>query len=117
MKHRLLKFSAVGALTIGLQAAWCAPALRDPAVPDALRQTHPAAPTEGAALRAQVEAKLHARFEAADTRADGHISRAQAEAAGLGYVAGHFDEIDTAGHGSVSWAQVRAWLDARQRAR
>lgn len=91
--------------------------LRDPAVPEALRHTAPARVTRGAALQAQVDAKLRSRFEAADTSGQGHISRAQAEAAGLGFVARHFDAIDDAGHGSVSWAQVQAYIAQRQRAR
>lgn len=106
---------------LGLGAAWAAaaaqPVLRDPAVPEALRQTAPARITRGAALQAQVEAKLRARFEAADANGEGHISRAQAEAAGLGFVARHFDAIDMAGHGSVSWAQVQAYIAQRQRER
>jgi hypothetical protein len=87
--------------------------LRDPAVPEALRHTTPAPATRGAALQAQVEAKLRARFEGADTNHEGHISRAQAEAAGFGYVVQHFEAIDAARQGSVSWAQVRAHLEQR----
>jgi hypothetical protein len=99
------------------QPAAPAPALRDPAVPEALRHATPARATQGAELQAQVEAKLRARFAAADTSRQGNISRAQAEAAGLGFVARHFDAIDTAGHGSVSWAQVREFVALRQRSR
>jgi hypothetical protein len=91
--------------------------LRDPAVPEALRHVRPATETRGEALRAQVQAKLRARFDAADTTGAGHISRAQAEAAGLGYLARHFDEIDAGRHGSVSWAQVQAWVAQRQTSR
>ncbi|MFO1339550.1 MAG: EF-hand domain-containing protein [Burkholderiaceae bacterium] len=98
-------------------AAAAGPVLRDPAVPPALRQARPAEATRGAALQAQVDAKLRARFDAADTTGEGHISRAQAEAAGLGYVARHFEQIDAAGHGSVTWAQVQAWLARRAAAR
>jgi hypothetical protein len=111
------------ALMLGMAAAAFAAGamaqavLRDPAVPEALRHTRPAAETRGAALQAQVQAKLKARFEAADTTGAGHISRAQAEAAGLGYLARHFDEIDAGRHGSVSWAQVQAWIAQRQRSR
>jgi hypothetical protein len=97
--------------------AMAQPALRDPAVPEALRHARPAAETRGEALQAQVRAKLRARFDAADTTGQGHITRAQAEAAGLGYVARHFDEIDAHRHGSVSWDQVQAWLAQRQRSR
>jgi len=110
--------------SLAVVLGWCAavataaePVLRDPAVPEALRHTAPARVTRGTALQAQVDAKLRARFEAADTSGQGHISRAQAEAAGLGFVARHFDAIDDAGHGSVSWAQVQAYIAQRQRSR
>jgi hypothetical protein len=98
-------------------AAMAQPMLRDPAVPEALRHSRPSTETRGEALQAQVRAKLRARFEAADTTSAGHISQRQAEAAGLGYVARHFDEIDASRHGSVSWPQVQAWLAQRQRSR
>jgi len=110
--------------SLALVLGWCAavataaePVLRDPAVPEALRHTAPARVTRGTALQAQVDAKLRARFEAADTSGQGHISRAQAEAAGLGFVTRHFDAIDDADHGSVSWAQVQAYIAQRQRSR
>lgn len=110
--------AALGCCAVLTASAQPAPrALRDPAVPEALRHTAPAPATRGAVLQAQVEAKLRARFDAADTNGQGHISRAQAEAAGLGFVARHFDAIDSAGHGSVSWAQVRAYIAQRQRSR
>jgi hypothetical protein len=114
--NRLARAMAA-ALALWGAGASAQPALRDPAVPEALRHTRPAPATQGEALQAQVEAKLRARFEAADSGAEGHISRAQAQAAGLGFVARHFDAIDTSGHGSVSWAQVRAWIAARQNSR
>lgn len=102
-------------------AAWstepAAPLLRDPVVPEALRHSIPAVATRGAALKAQVQTKLRAGFEQADASQQGHITRAQAESAGLGFVARHFDAIDTSGHGSVSWAQVEAYLAQRQRQR
>jgi hypothetical protein len=98
----------------GVSAAPITPVLRDPVVPEALRHTQPAAPTSGEALRAQVQRKLRQRFEAADSGSQGHITRAQADAAGWGYVAQHFNAIDTPGHGSVSWAQVQAYLAQRQ---
>ena len=105
------------ALSLLASGATAEAVLRDPAVPEALRHARPAAETRGEALQARVQAKLKARFDAADTTGAGHISRAQAEAAGLGYVARHFEEIDAGGHGSVSWAQVQAWIAQRQRAR
>lgn len=118
MKHLQRRALAAAA---ALLATFCAnaatPVLRDPALPEALRHTRPAPASEGAALQAQVDAKLRGRFEAADTSGQGHISRAQAEAAGLGFVARHFDAIDSSGHGSVSWAQVQAYLALRAAAR
>lgn len=112
---RRLGLLLAAALALGAHAA--SPVLRDPMLPEALRHTTPAQATRGAALQAQVEAKLRARFAAADTQRTGHLTRAQAEAAGLGYVVRDFDQIDRAGHGSVSWAQVRAHLAERASAR
>jgi len=114
IRRALRGLAALLALGGGLAAA--APVLRDPAVPDALRHTTPATITRGDALRAQIEAKLRARFAAADTNGENRISRTQAEAAGLGYVVQHFDAIDEAGHGTVSWEQVRAFVAQRERA-
>lgn len=91
--------------------------LRDPQLPEALRHTRPAPPSEGVVLQAQVDAKLRSRFETADSTGEGHISRAQAEAAGLGFIARHFEAIDRHGHGSVSWAQVQDYLKQRQTSR
>ncbi|HEX5687676.1 MAG TPA: EF-hand domain-containing protein [Ideonella sp.] len=105
------------ALLAGVAAGAATPVLRDPALPEALRHTRPAPPSEGVVLQAQVEAKLRGRFEAADASGQGHISRAQAEAAGLGFVARHFNAIDSGGHGSVSWAQVQAYIAQRAAAR
>lgn len=117
-RRALGTLALAGACTLAAAAGpGVQPVLRDPAVPATLRHARPAEPTQGAALQAQVDAKLRARFDAADTTGEGAISRAQAEAAGLGYVARHFEQIDAAGHGSVSWAQVQAWLAQRQRSR
>lgn len=116
--HRLVRRLGLWLLaTVALGAQAATPVLRDPMLPEALRHTRPAEATRGAALQAQVEAKLRARFQGADSHRLGHITRAQAEAAGLGYVVRDFDQIDRAGHGSVSWAQVRAHLAERARAR
>ena len=114
--RRALRWLSGAGLALAAGIAAAAPVLRDPAVPEALRHTTPAPITQGEALRAQVEAKLRARFEVADAEGQGHISRTQAEAAGLGYVAQHFDAIDGNRHGTVSWEQVRAYLHRRERA-
>ena len=80
------------------------PLLRDPWVPPELRKPPTTPPTEGAALRAQVEHKLKAAFDAADTAHVGSLTREQANAAGLGFVARHFEEIDRQKAGAVRFA-------------
>jgi hypothetical protein len=90
-----------------------APPLRDPWVPEHARKAASAPPTEGAALRAQVEAKLRATFDAADAKRSGTLTREQAKAAGLGYVAEHFDRIDTHKSGRVSFDDVKRYLRSR----
>lgn len=89
----------------------------DPYVPPALRIPSREAPTSGEALRQQVDAKLRQRFEAADTTHTGQVMLEQARQAGWGYLVKHFDRIDAAGNGSVSFEQVRQYQRAAARAR
>ena len=84
--------------------------LRDPWVPPELRKPPAAAPTEGPALRAQVERKLKAAFDAADRSHTGSLTREQASAAGLGFVAGHFEQIDRQRAGAVRFEDVKRYL-------
>lgn len=87
--------------------------LRDPWVPPHARPASAATATEGAALRAQIEGKLRAGFEAADVKRAGTLTREQALAAGLGYVAENFDRIDTQRSGRVSFDDVKRYLRAQ----
>jgi hypothetical protein len=91
--------------------------MRDPWVPPAVRAaaaaSASAAETRGAALHAQVEKKLREGFDAADTQHTGSITREQAKAAGLGMIAGQFDQIDTAKTGRVSFDDVKRFLKKR----
>lgn len=103
---------AVQPETVGLSTALQAP-LCDPCLPPALRNVTPAAPTEGAALQAQVERKLRQRFDAADVAKRGALTREEARAGGLGRVANDFDRIDTAGRGSVTFEDVKRYLRER----
>ena len=66
--------------------------------------------TRGDALRAQVERKLREEFEAADVAKAGALTRAQAQAAGLGYIAVNFEAIDRAGSGFVRFEDVLRFL-------
>ncbi|KQQ88557.1 EF-hand domain-containing protein [Massilia sp. Leaf139] len=96
-------------LTTAGAAAAQAPVGVDAQVPPALR-TRPSAtpPATGAALRAQALAKLEARFRAADLDGDGRLSREEAK--GFGFVDTHFEAIDAAGRGAVSFDDLRAYL-------
>jgi hypothetical protein len=87
--------------------------LRDPWVPPESRKPSTGAPTSGAALEKQVQDKLKQSFDAADTQKTGRISKAQAQAAGLGFIVKHFDEIDSAGTGTVHFADYQRFLQKR----
>ena len=84
--------------------------LRDPWVPPEARKPSTAPPTEGVALRAQVERKLKQDFDAADVTHIGLLTRQQAIAAGLGFIAKHFDEIDRQKTGTVGFNDVKRYL-------
>ncbi|MDR8728207.1 EF-hand domain-containing protein [Burkholderia pseudomultivorans] len=91
--------------------------LGDPYVPPAARRPTAGTQTTGAALHAQVVRKLARQFGAADTQNTGSITEAQARAAGLGYVANHFRQIDASGSGRVSFADVQRYMQARSASR
>ena len=84
--------------------------LRDPWVPPQLRHPASTPPSRGAALRAQVERKLHAGFDRADTSGNGTLTREQARAGGLGFIVRHFDQIDRDRAGAVSFDDVKRYL-------
>ena len=88
-------------------------AIRDPWVPPELRTPAPTPAPQGAALRAQVERKLKAGFDAADVNRTGTVTRDQARAAGLGYIVKHFDDIDHQRAGAVSFDDVKRFLRSR----
>ena len=87
--------------------------LRDPYVPPEARPALVPAPLEGAALRSKVDSKLKASFDTADVDGTGTITRAQAQAHGLGYIAQHFDAIDRGHSGRVSYDDVRSFMQQR----
>ena len=88
--------------------------LRDPWLPPQLRKLArpPEETPRGAALRAEVEARLRANFEAA-AGASGTLTRAQARAGGLGFVAQNFAAIDRSGRGAVSFDDYKRFLKER----
>lgn len=75
----------------------------------------PVTPTTGAMLQQQAEQRLEARLGANSALSNGAaITKAQAQQNGLGYIARHFDEIDTAHTGRVSLSDVRQYLQQKQ---
>ncbi len=87
----------------------------DPVLPPALRQQQSRdKPSSGDELRQQVMQKLKARFDAADSDHNARLTLEEAKAAGLGFVAQHFAEIDTAKRGSVSFEEVRKYMQSRR---
>jgi hypothetical protein len=95
-----------------------APALQsgelcDPCVPPSVRKALSAerVPTRGAELRAEVEQRLRAPFDAAAR--DGTLTREQAQAAGLGFIARNFDAIDREGRGAIRFEDYKRFLKER----
>ncbi len=109
-----LVLSMLAAATV----AHAAPRL-DPGKPPAAAQqaaqaevrTRPA--SVGAKLDSDAERHLRASFEAADTAHRGTLSRDEAQAGGFGWIANHFDAIDTRRAGRVSFDDVKRYLNAR----
>ena len=85
--------------------------LKDPWIPPQLKRSEDYVETRGDALRAQVERKLRAQFDAADPARVGHVTREQAQAAGLGYVARNFEAIDRSRSGLIRFEDVLRYLD------
>ncbi len=65
------------------------------------------------AERAGRGAQLRNSFDAADTAHRGVLTRAEAQAGGFGFIARHFDAIDTRGAGEVTFDDVRRYLQSR----
>jgi hypothetical protein len=73
------------------------------------------APTTGAVLQQQAQQRMEDRLGANSVLSNGTaITKAQAQSNGLGYVARHFDEIDTAHSGRVTLNDVRQYLQQHQ---
>ena len=81
--------------------------------PQVVEKAAAAPPTEGAALRQQVRAKLKRRFDAA-AGPDGSLTAAQARSAGLGAIADQFGSIDRAGRGAIRFEDYERFLELRR---
>ena len=65
---------------------------------------------------AQMQAELQKRFAAADTNADGQLTRDEAKGK-MPMVYKHFDDIDAAHKGFVTLADIRAYAMAQRAAK
>jgi carboxypeptidase C (cathepsin A) len=84
--------------------------LRDPVLPDALRNAVPVPPTKDDALKAEVEQRLRVLFDGAHAKRTGTLTRDEAAAAGLGYIVKNFDAIDSRGTGAVTFEDVKRYM-------
>ena len=71
----------------------------------------PLTPSTGTQLQQQAQQRVEARLGSNSALNNGaSITKAQAQSSGLGYIAQHFDQIDTAHTGRVSMSDVRQYL-------
>ncbi|MFM0277008.1 2-oxoglutarate dehydrogenase [Paraburkholderia sediminicola] len=76
----------------------------------------PIAPSTGTALQQEAQQRLEARLGANTVLSNGAaVTKTQAQTAGLGYVAQHFDQIDASHKGSVTMDDVRQYLQQQGR--
>ncbi|MES2296191.1 MAG: EF-hand domain-containing protein [Pseudomonadota bacterium] len=114
-----LLLPALCTLAAGLEGAGAQAGVSqaDPYVPPAQRHVSREAPTAGAALQGQALQKLKLHFDGADQDADGHLTRAEASAAGLGFVLRHFEQIDASHRGKISFEELQQFMAAQRKAR
>ncbi|WP_415774614.1 2-oxoglutarate dehydrogenase [Paraburkholderia sp. J11-2] len=71
----------------------------------------PLTPSTGTQLQQQAQQRVAVRLGANSALSNGaSITKAQAQSSGLGYIAQHFDQIDTAHTGRVSMSDVQQYL-------
>lgn len=114
MRHLLIP--ALTLAVAGQAAAQQAGApLRDPWIPPAVAASATIAPeTRGAALQAQVNAKLMRQFQEADATKRGALSLEEAKRAGFGFAVEHFARIDTQGRGEIRAADLQRYVQRLQ---
>jgi hypothetical protein len=82
----------------------------DPMLPPSMANVKSVPATQGVALAAQVEQTLRDPFDAAKGKQPGVLTRDEARAAGLGYIAKNFDAIDVRRTGAVSFDDVKRFM-------
>ncbi|MDR3101412.1 MAG: 2-oxoglutarate dehydrogenase [Paraburkholderia sp.] len=76
----------------------------------------PVVPSTGTQLQDEAQKRIEARLGANSVLSNGaSITKDQAQSSGLGYIAQHFDQIDTAHTGRVSMSDVRQYLQQQKR--
>jgi Ca2+-binding EF-hand superfamily protein len=93
------RFSVPGAMALLLAVVFSGPAL-----------------AQGSERAERLQARLAERFAAADQDRDGRLTRAEAEA-GMPFVHRNFEQIDSAGQGSLSQDDILAWMATQAAAR
>ena len=109
MRRSFLTAAAIAGLPIGLGAAQFAVAQT---MPPSSTATAPAnAPLQGwhGGRHTGMMRAMQARFTAANTSHDGHLTLAQAQAADLKIVVANFSAIDTGRRGYVTFNDIMAW--------
>ncbi|HJV50247.1 MAG TPA: hypothetical protein VJ652_02235 [Noviherbaspirillum sp.] len=64
-------------------------------------------------VRSRYLAKFDAQFQAADKDGDGALTRAEAEAGGMGRIVESFDRLDADKDGKVTRDEIRALIRSR----
>jgi hypothetical protein len=119
MMRTALVVAMILSLLAGVTSARATPRL-DPGKPPASARQAAQAETRtrpasvGATLDSDAERHLRASFEAADTAHRGTLSREEAQAGGFGWIANHFEAIDTNRVGRVSFDDVKRYLRPRR---
>ncbi|MBN3759732.1 2-oxoglutarate dehydrogenase [Burkholderia sp. Ac-20365] len=72
-------------------------------------------PSTGTQLQQQAQQRIDARMGGNSVLSNGaSVTKAQAQSSGLGFIAQHFDQIDTARSGRVSLSDVKQYLQKQQ---
>jgi hypothetical protein len=75
----------------------------------------PVTPSTGTQLQQQAQQRIEARLGGNSVLSNGAtVTKAQAQTNGLGFIAKHFDQIDSAHTGRVSMSDVRQYLQQQQ---
>lgn len=98
MKTRHAPFHAAAAVLLAATSTLCA-----------MQAVQAADGTASGSRAERIKAEFEARFKKADANGDGKLTKDEAKN-GMPRVAEHFDEIDRDKHGSITPADIAAWM-------